>query len=305
VQVAVVAHTGKTMGGGLRELRKVLEAEGVGEPQWFEVSKSRQAPKRVEQALEGGAELVFAWGGDGLVQRCVNVLAGSGAALAILPAGTANLLATNLRIPRHIAAAVQIGFQGERRKLDVGKINGELFAVMAGVGFDARMIGDAKGSLKNSLGRLAYVWTGAENLRIKPFQATIRVDGAPWYRGKASCILVGNVGNLFGGVAVFADARPDDGVLELGIVTADGLAQWIRTLSRIAVGTPSKSPFVRTTDARTVKIKLDRKALYELDGGTRTKKKSLRIEIQPSAVVVCVPPAASVSGPRAGGNQDS
>ena len=287
--VAVVAHTGKTMGGGLVELRRVLEAEGVTDPQWFEVTKSRQAPKKVKQALDNGAELVFAWGGDGLVQQCVNVLAGSKATLAILPAGTANLFATNLGIPKDIDAGVRIGLRGSRRKLDVGKVNGERFAVMAGAGFDARMIGDANGNLKDKLGRLTYIWTGSKNLRAKPFRATIRVDGAHWYRGKASCILVGNVGDLFGGVEVFAGARPDDGLLELGVVTADGLVQWLRTLARTAAGTPDKSPFVQTTKARSVKVKLNRKILYELDGGDRTKTKSLRIKVQPSCVDVCVP----------------
>jgi YegS/Rv2252/BmrU family lipid kinase len=289
--VAVIAHTGKTLGGGLVELREVLRAEGVEDPQWFEVTKSRQAPKKVNEALENGAELVFAWGGDGLVQQCVNVLAGSETALAILPAGTANLFATNLGIPKEIGAGVRIGLHGRRRRLDLGKVNGERFAVMAGTGFDALMIGDADGTLKDTLGRLAYIWTGTKNLREKPFRATIRVDGAHWYRGKASCILVGNVGNLFGGVEVFAGARPDDGVLELGVVTADGLVQWLRTLARTTAGNPTKSPFVQTTKARAVKIKLNRKVLYELDGGDRVKTKSLRIKVQPGSVTVCVPDA--------------
>jgi diacylglycerol kinase (ATP) len=290
--IAVVAHSGKSMGGGLLELRRVLEAEGVADPQWFEVTKSSQAPKKVKQALAGGAELVFAWGGDGLVQRCVSVLGGSEATLAILPAGTANLFATNLGIPADIEAAVRIGLRGHRRQLDLGRVNGELFGVMAGAGFDARMIGDAGSGLKSKLGRLTYVWTGSKNLRIKPFGATIRVDGTHWYRGKASCILVGNVGHLFAGVEVFAGAQPDDGQLELGVVTADGLVEWLRTLARTAAGTPEKSPFVQTTKARSVKVKLDRKVLYELDGGDRTKTKSLRIEVEPGSLAVCVPAEA-------------
>jgi diacylglycerol kinase family enzyme len=73
VKVAVVAHSGKTFGGGLLELRRVLEAEGVAKPLWFEVPKSRKAPKPVRRALDEGAELVFAWGGDGMVQRCADV----------------------------------------------------------------------------------------------------------------------------------------------------------------------------------------------------------------------------------------
>ena len=107
------------------------------------MAKSRQAPKQVRSALEQGADLIFVWGGDGMVQRCVDVVAGTDATMAILPAGTANLFASNLGMPKHIDAAVEVGLHGGRRKLDVGAMNGERFAVMAGVGFDARVIRDA------------------------------------------------------------------------------------------------------------------------------------------------------------------
>src|SRR4029079_18835314 len=123
----------------------------------------------------------------------------SDAALVILPAGTSNLLATKLGIPQDIEQAVSIGLHGERRKLDVGRFNRERVAVMAGAGFHAAMIQQADGTLKDRLGRVAYVWAGSKNLRAKPFKAKIAVDGGPWYTGAASCILVGNAGPLFGG----------------------------------------------------------------------------------------------------------
>jgi len=290
VKVAVVAHSGKTLGGGLPELRRVLEAAGVADPFWCEVPKSRKAPAQVRRALDEGAELIVAWGGDGMVQRCVDVLAGSEVPLAIIPAGTANLFATNLGIPSDIEGAVAVGLHGARRRVDLGRFNGERFAVMAGAGFDAAMIRDAgEGGLKERLGRVAYVWTGSENLRSKPFRADIEVDGANWYKGKASCILFGNVGKLVGGVEAFEDARPDDGKLELGIVTAEGLLEWGRMIARAAVGPVDKSPLAQTTKARSVKVKLNRKVLYELDGGDRTKVKTFKVKVEPSAVTVCVP----------------
>jgi diacylglycerol kinase (ATP) len=86
VNVAVIAHKGKTIGGGLLELRRVLERAGVTNPGWYEVSKSRKAPAKIKRALEAGADLVFLWGGDGLVQRCIDAVAGSDVALAIVPA---------------------------------------------------------------------------------------------------------------------------------------------------------------------------------------------------------------------------
>jgi diacylglycerol kinase family enzyme len=115
------------------------------------------------------------------------------------------------------------------------------------------------------------------------------VDGANWYKGKASCILLGNVGKLVGGVEAFEDARPDDGRLELGIVTAEGLLEWGRMIARAAVGPVDKSPLAQTTKARSVKVKLNRKVLYELDGGDRTKVKTFKVKVEPGAVTVCVP----------------
>ena len=291
-RVAVIAHAGKSTGGGLVELRRVLEQAGVADPLWYEVPKSRKAPKQVKRALDEGAELVFAWGGDGTVQRCIDVLAGTGTPLAIVPAGTANLLATNLGIPGDIEGAVETGLHGARRAIDVGRLNGERFAVMAGAGVDAAMIREADAGLKDRVGRIAYVWTGARNIAVKPFTAKIRVDGSTWFDDRTSCILVGNVGSQFGGNEAFDDARPDDGMLELGVVTAESPIEWARTIARTAVGTTAKSPFVQMTRARTIEVMLGKKVLYELDGGDREKVKSFEIEVEPGAIEVCVPVAS-------------
>jgi YegS/Rv2252/BmrU family lipid kinase len=288
MNVAVVAHAGKTLDGGLPELRRVLAAAGVEDPLWYEVPKPKKALDQVRRALDEGAELVFAWGGDGTVRRCIDVLAGSEASLAVLPAGTANLFATNLGIPKDIEGAVAVGLGGTRRTLDVGRFGKERFAVMAGAGFDAAMIRDAA-DLKARMGRAAYLWSGSRNLRARGFGAEIVVDGGDWYEGRATCILLGNLGDVFGGVDVFPDAQPDDGMLELGVVTAEGLVQWTRVLGRTAVGDPNRSPFIRTTKAKSVKVQLDRRVRYELDGGDRSKVKSFKVKVEPGALSVCVP----------------
>jgi diacylglycerol kinase family enzyme len=160
---------------------------------------------------------------------------------------------------------------------------------MAGAGFDASMIRQAEGGLKDRLGRVAYIWTGSQSLRAKPFKAKIAVDGVPWYAGGASCILVGNVGRLFGGIEVFEDARPDDGRLEVGVVNADGIADWARTLARTAVGQAERSPLVQATSAKKIKVQLSRKVLYEVDGGDREKVKSFTVKVQPGAITICIP----------------
>jgi diacylglycerol kinase (ATP) len=294
--IAVIAHSGKTIDGGLPELRRVLAGHGVSDPLWAEVPKSRKAPKQVRRLLEQGAEHFLVWGGDGMAQRCIDTLAGSGRTMAIVPAGTANLLASNLGIPKDIEGAVKTGLFGDSRPIDVASMNGERFAVMAGAGFDAEMIGGADGSLKDRFGRAAYLWTGAKSMRTPSFTAKIRVEGVPWYDGPASCILAGNVGALFAGVEVFADAVPDDGRIDIAVITADGLGEWTRTVARTVAGSPERSPFFRVTQGRKVKVKLDRKVPYELDGGARSKVKSYRLSVEPGAITVRVPISANGNG---------
>ena len=99
--------------------------------------------------------------------------------MAIIPAGTANLLASNLGLPGDIEGAVTTGLRGRRRRIDAIRMNDERFAVMAGAGFDADMIRGADGGLKDRLGRASYVWTGAKSFRTPPFKAKIKVDEQP------------------------------------------------------------------------------------------------------------------------------
>ena len=291
--VAVVAHSGKTLQGGLGALRDELGAAGITDPLWFEVPKSKMAPKRVQAALEAGAELLFVWGGDGMVQRCVDAVVGSDATLAIIPAGTANLFASNIGIPKDIRAAVELGVHGPRHKFDVGRINGEHFTVMAGAGLDALMIRDADGQLKSRLGRVAYIFTGAKNLRAARVDARVRIDGDKWFDGAASCVLIGNVGKVMGDIAAFPDAKPDDGLLEIGVVTAKGFWQWSRALARTAAGKAESSPFVETARGRKFDVRFARPTPYELDGGDRKKVRRLRVKVRPAAVTVCVPETTS------------
>ncbi|HEY5111371.1 MAG TPA: diacylglycerol kinase family protein [Acidimicrobiales bacterium] len=287
--IAVIANRKKTFGGGLVELRKILAEKGYPDPLWYEASKSPKTSELARRAVREGAELLFIWGGDGTVQRCVDAVAGKAVNLAILPAGTANLLATNLQVPNDVRGAVDVGLFGDRRRLDVGVLNGERFAVMAGVGFDAIMMRDADGELKGHFGRLAYVWTGARATHMNPRKIKIEIDGEPWFKGHATCVLFGQMGTLPGGIEVFPDARPDDGLLEVGVVTAENAFQWVRVLSRLVADEAKHSPLTQMTRARKVRITLDRPTTYELDGGARKATKKIRARIEQGAITVCVP----------------
>lgn len=303
LDVAVVAHSRKSFGGGLPELRRVLAGEGVTDPLWHEVKKSRHAPEHARQAAERGVDVIFVWGGDGTVQRCIDAVAGKGTAVAILPAGTANLLATNLQIPADITEAVRIGLHGDRRLMDTGSVNGEHFTVMAGAGFDARMISEADRGLKDRLGRAAYLYTGMKSISARRVKATVEVDGERFFKGRVSCVLAANVGTVLGGIEAFPEARPDDGLLELGVVTAKNPVEWVRVFGRLALGHAEDSPFAEVTRGTKFRIRFDQKVPYELDGGARPARRDVRIKARPGSVTLCVPARAPAASAAAAGGE--
>ena len=287
--VAVIAHNGKVLGGGLGRLRDVLTEQGITDPIWLEVPKSRKVPARVKEAIKLGADLIFIWGGDGSVQRCIDAAVGAPVTLAILPAGTANLLANNLGIPIDLEEAVDVGLHGNNHTIDVGKMNGEHFAVMAGIGFDALMIRDTDTEMKDRFGRAAYIWTGARHIHSTPVRTEVRIDGHTWFDDKASCVLIANVGSIGGGVTAFDHASPDDGKLDVAVMTANGVWQWLRTLTRASVGDADKSPLVQMTQATKITVETRKRLPYELDGGARPKTNKLRVHVVAHAVTIRVP----------------
>lgn len=287
--IAVVAHRRKTLDGGLDELRRRISDYGVDQLLWHEVDKSRKAPKKVAAVAKQKPDLLLVWGGDGMVQRALDVVAGSKVPVGIIPAGTGNLLATNLGIPHSLEESLDIAFHGRRHRIDLGKLDGEHFGVMAGVGFDGAMIRDADRKMKERLGKLAYVWAGLRHVNGEVAGARILVDGAKWFDDEASCVLIGNVGTITGGIKAFDDARPDDGWLDVGVATAQGALEWARALGTMAIGRSDRSPFVRTTRARRIDVKLKTKMEYELDGGARSGTKHFTATVEPGAVKICLP----------------
>lgn len=287
--LAVIAHSRKSLGGGLPELRRRLEVDLGAAPLWHEVDKSRKAPKAVRRCLEEGADLILVWGGDGMVQRVVDTVAGSGVTLGIIPAGTANLLANNLGVPIDLEGALDVALNGARRDLDVGVINGERFTVMAGAGLDADMIKSADGKLKDRLGRLAYVYTGLRAAGEDAVKVKVDVDGERWFKGKAGCVLFGSMGTLTGGLVAFPDADPTDGLLEVGVVTADTRLEWARVMGRLATKSAERSSLTRSTRGRKVVVRFTKPTAYELDGGERPKTRRLKVRVEHEAVRFAVP----------------
>ena len=287
--VGVIAHSRKELGGGLGALRDALEQHGVDRPLWREVPKSKFAPKEVTKLLEDGVDLLFVWGGDGMVQRCVDAIGDAPVTLAILPAGTANLFASNLGIPHDLEEAVRIGFAGKRQTLDVGVVNGERFAVMAGTGIDALMIREADGGLKDRLGRFGYVITGVKAARHEPVRARVRGGWPALVQGAGQCRARGQHGRRHR-----RHRRVPRGSSRRR--PAERRGRHRRRAPRLGTRArqdgrrnTASSPFVQTTTAEKIVVELDAKMPYELDGGDRSKTKRLKFRVKPAAISVCVP----------------
>ena len=123
-------------------------------------------------------------------------------------------------------------------------------------------------------------------------QTRVEIDGAAWFDGPATCVLVGNMGDLFGGISVFPEARADDGRLDVGVITADRAVDWVRTIGRTAIGDAGLFA-VRRDDhrGRDRRAPGRRNCPYELDGEPRPETKLVRFHVQPAAITVCAPAA--------------
>ena len=158
-----------------RTISSGLAEAGWPEPIFLETTPEDPGGGMATKAVEEGAELVFACGGDGTVMACVTALAGTGVAMAVLPAGTGNLLAANLGLATDPATGLQVALDGGRRKIDVGVLAGDggdrCFAVMAGMGFDAQMLEGTSETAKKRIGWLAYLGGAFKHLRDRPMRA--------------------------------------------------------------------------------------------------------------------------------------
>ncbi|MCW3818389.1 diacylglycerol kinase family protein [Micromonospora sp. DR5-3] len=270
-----------------RTVDGALDAAGWPAPTWYETTVEDPGRGQAEAAVKAGAEVVFACGGDGTVRACVTALAGTDVALAVLPQGTGNLLAANLGLSGDLAAGLEIAVERGMRRLDVGVVGDQCFAVMAGMGFDAQMLDATSETTKARIGWPAYLVGAVKHLRDRPMRVTIRIDGRPPLRRRARSVLVANVGRLQGGVRLLTDAEPDDGWLDVAVLTPRTLGHWL-AMAWALVRRRGRVPRMEILRGRQVKIASNRAQPRELDGDLIEPGRSLTAEIRPEALWLCV-----------------
>jgi diacylglycerol kinase family enzyme len=286
---AVVNPTKIADTGALRaELTKLLDVAGWPAPAWYETSVADPGREVAARAVADGAEVVFVCGGDGTVMSCAGALANTGAAMAILPCGTGNLLAANLDLPTDRRAAIGLATDGARRRIDVGAVDGTCFTVMAGMGFDAHMLDATPEALKARLGWFAYVVGGFRRLSGRPMLVTVRPDDRPPLLRRARTVLIANVGRLQGGIRLLPDALPDDGRLDVAILTPRSIRDWL-AMAVALFRRRRRVPRLEVIRCREVRVTSDRPQSRELDGDLIAPDRVLHATVVPRALTLCVP----------------
>lgn len=302
-------------------VRAAVEAraaqEGDIELLWFETTPEDGGQGQTRQALERGATLVLAAGGDGTVRAVAEALRDQDATLGLLPGGTGNLLARNIGVPfTGVEEAVAVAFDGATRHIDIGLVTAErhdgsssehAFLVMAGVGFDARMIETTRPELKRRFGWLAYVesafrsWPRSRKVRLR-----FGIDDDAERTAHVSTILFANCGSLPGNMQLIPDSEVDDGLIDIAILQPVTVFGWVaiwrkvtwenRVLRRSELG----RRIIRFTDkairtrlsylrGATVTVALDEPEPFELDGDSFGEVIALGIAVDPQGLRVRVP----------------
>jgi diacylglycerol kinase family enzyme len=268
-------------------------AENRGLTSWFgpaDVAQDSLALARC--AVSAGASLVFAAGGDGTVRACAEALAGSGVPMAVVPLGTANLTARALGVPARPDRAVEAGFGGRNRTIDLGRVEGgggSWFGAMAGIGLDAAVVAAAGEQLKRRFGWAAYAAAGMRKLTTPVHEFTVRLDDAEPLRRPARSVVVANAGLLPGGFTLLPGARLDDGLLDVGILAPSGAWDWIRLAGRLLARDRRQDRALQRLQARRVRISADGILPRQVDGEIIPPGRALSISVCPQALVVRLP----------------
>lgn len=306
-----------------RTVAEHQQEAGWAETLWFETSEEDPGGGMARAAIEAGADVVAAAGGDGTVRAVAEVVHDSSAALALLPSGTGNLLARNMKLPLDdLSASVRTIFRGDDRTIDFGTLQVERdggdrerfgFLVMAGLGLDARMLANTKPELKKRVGWLAYVDSLFRSVRdADAFEFRYQLDDDGNHSMRAHSLIVGNCGQLQAGAILLPDAEIDDGVFDIAVMRPRGFLGWVRIGARVFWENGILRTFRRSSLAKTVvgqklvtasreerplrylrgqefTARLERADEFEVDGDPVGQIVAFRARIDPMSLTVRVP----------------
>ena len=256
-------------------------------------TKPDDAGALAQQGVADGVEIVAVYGGDGTTMRAVRGLVGQPVTLGLIPGGTGNLFAGNLRVPRSPTKAAELLALGRPRAVDLGRVERadgvHYFAVNCGAGFDAELMAATSEQAKRRWGIGAYVAEAWQRIGdIASFPHRIVVDGIP-LETRAATVLVANCGEMFPPfVRLKADISPDDGLLDVVVLSADGAVDGVGLFWRLLWGGTDGDKRIGYARGRQVSIEATPARPVQIDGepaGTTP----VTAEVMPAAIRVLVP----------------
>jgi YegS/Rv2252/BmrU family lipid kinase len=254
------------------------------------------ATRLTREAVVEGSRVIVAAGGDGTINEVINGLVGTDAALGILPMGTVNVLARELRIPITIRGAWKIIEAGRSQTIDLiradyqweGQGQTRYFVQLAGAGLDAQIVREVSWEQKRFWGALSYAFEAVRSMVAmdEPPRLTVRIDGEETI--ESSLALIGN-GTYYGGpIPVFRKASLTDGRMDICLFKSGGCLDLLRFLQAVVCGTHISTRGVTYQHGRVVEITAPVPVPVQLDGEF-VGYTSLRMEIQPRALKIIVP----------------
>jgi diacylglycerol kinase (ATP) len=287
-EVVVLAESGRA--DGVDELvHELVEALGASRVAAVEVDRYDELAPAARRAVDGGAAVVAAVGGDGSQRAVGTAIAGTSAALGVVPTGTVNLLGKVLGITDVASAAAAIAGSG-RRAIDVARCNGHAYLLNTSSGTDAAIVADTSRSAKDRFGRFGYVVSGLGRLRDRPVHVTVDADGERVVDGLATSVLVLNVGERASSRFHLApDAEPDDGLLDVMVVRPRGIWATVRLGWQLLLRRDPPARDVARRQARSVTVRWARPVPVQHDGDAAGEAATLDFEIDAGALQVCVP----------------
>lgn len=251
--------------------RRLGERQG----RWTEVMvRPGESITQLVEEIRPEVSTLFVAGGDGTVRAAAQALAGTDAALAILPTGTVNVLARELGISlTDPALAVDIGLGSAERWIDIGSCNGESFLLMCSGGVDSATIGQVNEGLKSAVGATAYALAAVGALAtFTPHRVRVTIDGNTLPETEVFLVAVGNTSLYGGDLKLLPDASLDDGLLDVILFTAPNLpapvrnAAFLPQLADMALGRHPQSDSVWIYQGKHITLEADIPLQLQRDG---------------------------------------
>lgn len=234
-------------------------------------------------------DLVAICGGDGTLNEVASRVPNPPFPIALLPAGTANVVARELKIPLNPVRALQLGLNGTTRRVDLGDLSTGMrrFLFVAGIGFDAYVVTKVRPELKKNLGMAAYAVAIASCLRSYAFpEFQVAVEGKTY---PATSCLVCNAKGYGGGLLFCPDADMNDGLLDVLVLEGARRLGLARFLLQAWRGKPESHDWVHRFRARSVEIEGGADVPVQTDGEFAGGL-PLKIDVLNSAFPLKVPP---------------